>query len=114
MPVPINNFVVDTIVRWPQRRVEPDSPPRLDVRLVLGSSEIVEQVQAQLARSELGWFIVRSSGHPKAVKLRHGVPSPADAIRPSGLRPNAPLVYLLFWQPGEPGHDDHAQSLADL
>jgi hypothetical protein len=112
LPDSIQPFVVDTIVRWAQRQIEPDSPPRINVRLVFGSTEIVAAVQAQLVNSEQGWFIVRSSGDPDAVKLRHGRPPAAD--RPSAVRPNAPLIYLLFWQPGDPRHDRNAQSLADL
>jgi hypothetical protein len=112
LPDSIQTFVVDTIVRWAQRQIEPDSPPRVNVRLVFGSTEIVAAVQAQLVNAEQGWFIVRSSGDPDAVKLRHGRPPAAD--RPSAVEPDAPLIYLLFWQPGDPRHDRNAQSLADL
>jgi hypothetical protein len=108
----IHTFEVDTIVRWARRQIEPNSPPRMNVRLVFGSSDIVSAVRTQLANSEHAWFIVRSSGDPDAVKLRHGRPPAVE--RPTTVRPDAPIIYLLFWQPGDPRHDRNAQSLADL
>ena len=59
MPDSIQTFVVDTIVRWAQRQVEPDSPPRINVRLVFGSSEIVAAVQD--STREIGAGLVHRS-----------------------------------------------------
>jgi hypothetical protein len=108
----IGGFVVDTIVRWAERQADRDLPPRINFRLVFGNAEIVAEVRARLEQSTQAWFIVRSSGSPDAVAKRHG--RPPDDERPKGVRPDAPIIYLLFWQPGDSRHDENAQSLADL
>lgn len=110
MPDSIRPFVVDTIVRWAQRLVAPQSPPRMNYRLVFGSREVATAVAAALPSSRTAWYVVRSSSDLDAVKLRHGRP----AEPPNGVEPDTPLVYLLFWQPGDRGHDRNAQSLTDL
>ncbi|WP_437733218.1 hypothetical protein [Sorangium sp. So ce1335] len=110
----VDAIVVDAICRWTERLVMPNSPPRVNVRLVFGTAALADAVGKELSSrsSERAWYLVRSSASPDAVRLRHG--RPASLAPPAGVTARTPVIYVLFWLPGERGHERNAQSLADI
>ena len=100
------------VVTWAQRLASKSGrPPRWNARLLIDSRFAVPvQAALEAASDATRWFIVRRSSDVDAVTLRNGRPSTA----PAGVTSSTPLIYLVFWCPGVPGHDANAQSLVDL
>jgi hypothetical protein len=80
--------------------------------LDFGDRELADAVRDRLEAlsGPPAWYRVRQSPDVDAVRLRNG--RPIDP--PSGVTTTTPLLYLVFWLPGEKGHELNAQSLADL
>ena len=97
--------VVEAIVRWALKLEQPVGQNRLNLRLHFGDAATAQAVKiALLAHSnERCAYFVRCSTDNDSVELRNQ--------RPPGLSAATAIVYLVFWLPGEPGHELHAESL---
>lgn len=105
--------VADAIVGWARIRARSmRDVPMLPLRLDLRDRALAEVVRAKLAAlsGPDAWFEVRQSWDDDVVLLRNGRPEKA----PPGVTGETPLLYLIFWLPGERGHELNSQSLADV
>jgi hypothetical protein len=110
--VPLN-AVAELVCRWAVRRMPAGGfVPRLNLRLIFGSSDLANEVRRRLepTSSAAGWYVVRTSADPDAVTCRNNRPTE----RPPGVTDATPLLYLLFWLPNAAGHEKNKESLADL
>src|SRR5437763_1885498 len=100
--------VVDAIVVWALQLSKPLARSRINLKLLFGDTAIAQAVrEALLARSDARWvYVVRRSADSDAVRLRNE--------RPVGVAPETGILYLVFWLPGQPGHERNFESLRDF
>ena len=104
----IQQRVVDTIVRWVLELERPVGQNRVNRKLLFGDARTAQAVAAALvAHSDARCaYVVRCSTDADAVRLRNQ--------RPAGVDSGTAIVYLVFWLPGEPGHERNFESLRDF
>jgi hypothetical protein len=100
--------VVEAIVCWVLNLEQPVGQSRVNRKLIFGDAPTAHAVAAALiphsnSRCE---YIVRTSTDIDAVRLRNQ--------RPPGIDVNTAIVYLVFWLPGESGHERNFESLRDF
>ena len=100
--------VVETIVQWALKLERPVGRTRVNRKLLFGDAATARVVAtALLAHSDDRCsYVVRCSTDADAVKLRNQ--------RPLGIDASTAIVYLVFWLPGEPGHERNFESLRDF
>jgi hypothetical protein len=104
----VQQQVVETIVQWALTLEQPVGQPRINRKLLLGDATTARAVEGALrphSNSRCA-YIVRCSTDKDAVKLRNQ--------RPPHVEPGIPIIYLVFWLPGEPGHERNFESLRDF
>src|SRR3954465_13157650 len=104
----LHQQVVDTIVRWALNLPMREGRSRVNLKLLFGETVTAHAVRDALqARSnDRCAYVVRGSTDTDAVRLRNE--------RPAGLALNAAIIYIVFWLPGQPGHEKNFESLRDF
>lgn len=113
MGADISGMVADMVCRWAKKRVVAGSIiARTNLRLIFGTTALASLVRQELeqATSDTCWYIVRTSAEKDSVACRNNRPS----VTPTGVMPHTPIIYVLFWLPNQPGHEQNKESLADL
>ena len=100
--------VVDTIVRWALKLEQPVGQTRVNRKLLFGDAATAQAVAAALLAHSNNRcaYVVRCSTDSDAVRQRNQ--------RPPGIDATTAIVYLVFWLPGEPGHERNFESLRDF
>jgi hypothetical protein len=104
----VQQQVAETIVRWALSLEKPSGQTRVNRKLLFGDAATAQAVAAALLShsNDRCAYVVRCSTDTDAVGLRNQ--------RPPGIDPTAAIVYLVFWLPGEPGHERNFESLRDF
>ena len=104
----VQQQVVETIVRWALELEQPVGQTRVNRKLLFGDAATAEAVGAALLphSNDRCAYVVRRSTDADAVRLRNQ--------RPPGIEATTAIVYLVFWLPGEPGHERNFESLRDF
>lgn len=104
----IQQQVVETIVRWALRLEQPVGHSRVNRKLLFGDAATARAVATALLahNNDRCAYVVRCSTDIDAVSLRNQ--------RPTGISATTAIVYLVFWLPGEPGHERNFESLRDF
>jgi hypothetical protein len=102
------NWLADSLARWLRGRMGANPEGRRNFRLVCAPATLRERLQNRLDAEpggQIQWF-VREASAEDAVQLRHG--------RPTGLREELCIGYVLLWLEGATAADRNAQSLRDI
>ena len=104
----LHQQVVETIVRLGTHLPKPDGRSRVNLKLLFGDTAIAQAVRKALHErsDDRCAYVVRGSTDTDAVRLRNE--------RPPGLGPGLRLIYIVFWLPGQPGHERNFESLRDF
>jgi hypothetical protein len=104
----VQQQVVETIVHWALNLEQPVGQTRVNRKLLLGDAATAQAVAAKLDThsNDRCAYVVRCSTDSDAVRLRNQ--------RPPGIGATTAIVYLVFWLPGEPGHERNFESLRDF
>ena len=104
----LHKHVVETIVLWALNLQKPEGRSRVNLKLLFGDTTIARAVRDALhvRNDDRCAYVVRGSTDTDAVRLRNE--------RPAGLGPGAGLIYIVFWLPGQPGHERNFESLRDF
>ena len=100
--------VVETIVRWALKLEQPVGQTRVNRKLLFGDAGTAQAVAAALVThsNDRCAYVVRCSTDADAVRLRNERPAAMDSA--------TAIIYLVFWLPGEPGHERNFESLRDF
>jgi len=104
----VQQQVIEAIVHWALKLERPMGQTRVNRKLLFGDATTAQAVAAALLThsNDLCAYVVRCSTDIDAVKLRNQ--------RPPDVGPAAAIVYLVFWLPGERGHERNFESLRDF
>src|SRR5439155_22013833 len=104
----LHKHVVETIVLWALNLQKPEGRSRVNLKLLFGDTTIARAVRDALhvRNDDRCAYVVRGSTDTDAVRLRNE--------RPAGRGPGAGLIYIVFWLPGQPGHERNFESLRDF
>jgi hypothetical protein len=104
----VQKQVVETIVQWALNLEQPVGHNRVNRKLLFGDAATAQAVKAALLAhsTDRCAYVVRCSTDIDAVRLRNQ--------RPPGINAATAIVYLVFWLPGEPGHERNFESLRDF
>jgi hypothetical protein len=104
----VQQQVIEAIVHWALKLERPMGQTRVNRKLLFGDAATAQAVAAELLThsNDRCAYVVRCSTDSDAVRLRNQ--------RPPGVDTTAAIVYLVFWLPGEPGHERNFESLRDF
>jgi hypothetical protein len=100
--------VIDAIVSWALHLPKPTRGSKVKLKLLFGDPVIAQAVRHALHErsDERCAYVVRRSADTDAVRLRNE--------RPAGVGPDPGIIYLVFWLPGQAGHERNFESLRDF
>jgi len=104
----VQQQLVSTIVQWVLQLERPTGQNRINRKLLFGdvdTSRAVGKVLQTYSDDKCA-FVVRNSTDPDVVRLRNE--------RPEGVSSDSAIMYLVFWLPGQPGHEKNFESLRDF
>ncbi len=100
--------LVSTIVQWVLQLDRPTGQNRINRKLLFGDldTSVAVREALQAHTDDKCAYVVRNSTDFDVVRLRNE--------RPDGVSSNSAIMYLVFWLPGQPGHEKNFESLRDF